>query len=178
MKQWCFPVVLLLLLFPLLNACGTAGIAVSSDADSYTAARSVLEVCEGLFQDAVLLYSDAEAEEERIDPMLASLYFGSGTDDIDMTMLCEYAIAEAAYASASQFGILRVSSAEETAKAVKWIEDRFIRIANDFSSYLPEEEAIAEGVEIKTADTFVYYAASRDNDAVFRAIEAQLIIRS
>lgn len=160
----------------LLVSCGSSGgITVSPDAKAYPAAEAVMSALgETMFPGSTLLYAEAESEYDRIDPAAASMYLGSGTDDIDMTKIVDYAMSSPVYAAASQFGIIRAASAEDTAVIQTWLENRSVRVAGEFSSYLPEEEAIAKGWEVRIAGEFVYYAASGDNQTVFDVIEKAL----
>jgi len=159
----------------LLVSCGSAGITVSPDAKAYPAAQAVMDAYgESMFPGTVMLYAEAESEYDRIDPSMASMYLGSGTDDIDMTKIADYAISSPAYATASQFGVIKAASAEDTALIRTWLENRSVRVAGEFSSYLPAEEAIAKGWEVRIAGEFVYYAATADNAAVFTVMENAL----
>lgn len=160
----------------LFVSCGSyKSITVSAGAKAYTAAEAVMNALgETMFPGSAIIYADAESEYDRIDPSVASMYLGSGTDDIDMTKIADYAISSPAYATTSQFGIIKAASAEDTAIIQTWLKNRSVRVAGEFSSYLPKEEAIAKGWEIRIAGEFVYYAATSDNQAVFDVIEKSL----
>lgn len=159
----------------LFAGCGRGTVTVSPDADCYRTATAVMDACgDSLFSGSALLWAGADSPDERIEEGYAVLYFGDGLEDIDMERITDYAIAEAAFGEASQFGVIRLRSPEDAAVVTEWIKARSVRVSGTFTSYKPEEKQIADGWEIRTAGDFVYYCASCDNEAVFRVMEDSL----
>jgi hypothetical protein len=159
----------------IIVSCGISDIPIPDTAEPLTTLQLVYtHYGDTLFPGTTVLSGTDKDSTAGIEPYQASLYFGSGTDDIDMTKMEKYAILTAAPVTASQFGVIKAKSEIDAATVAVWMETRFIRVASDFSSYLPFEENVAKNAVIKTSGCYVWYVACADNESVLTALENTL----
>lgn len=167
--------ILLSIITLVICSCGTNNISVSDTADPLKTLQIVnTQYSDILFPGTTVLSDIDPSSAEKIELYQAALYFGSGTEDIDMTKIDCYAILSAAPASASQFGILKAKTKRDVDTVERWVKERFIRVESDFSSYLPYEENIAKNAVVKTSGCYVWYVACADNESVLGVIEETL----
>lgn len=158
-------------------SCGGGVVEVPDGAVPYTAVSEIYrQFGETAFSGGKLLYSEAESPDDRIEEYNAPLYFGDGTEEIDLSIIDSYAVIVPPAAGATQAGVIKVKASDEASAkiAAGWVEAHLKKTARDFASYLPEQEKIADSAVIKISGRFVYYCAADGGGAILEVLERTL----
>lgn len=172
-----FAVIIALLLMAVLftSSCGLQKeIVPNPDAVPYDIVTATLSEHPDKIKVETVLYSEAENELERLDDYYATLYLGSGSDDIDLGKFESYCVVSVPAGSASEIGILKVKDTADIDAIIALVKAHFTRIVGNFSSYIEKEAEIARNAEIRVAGNYIYYVATSDKDPIFNTIEALL----
>jgi hypothetical protein len=165
----------IVLLIFLLTSCNTnKEIIVNPNAVPFDIVTEVLMQYPDQIKVNAVLYSESEDELLRLDDYYATLYLGSGSEDIDLDKFESYCVVSVPAGSATEIGVLKVKNISDIDYIVSLVKMHFTRIAGNFSSYIEEEAEIARNAEVRTAGNFIYYVAAIEKDNIFSTMETIL----
>lgn len=165
---------IIFLIFILTSCKANKEIIANPDVVPFDIITDVLKQHPDKIKANTVLYSEAEDESLKLDEYYATIYFGNGSEDIDLEKFESYCVISVPASSASEVGVVKVKDAADINDTVTLIKSHFTRLVGNFASYIEEEAEIAKNAEVRIAGNFIYYVAAKDKESIFNTMEVVL----
>ena len=166
---------LVLLLSVCLFACGSkkiddsGNIAYASSVVSQTIAKL------GLTDEAEIYASDATMKNSMaFDDDILSGKFGELMDYPELSMMNEYCVYFSNELYHEEFGLFRMTSAEEASAMKDYVDSRMTRLKRNAVNYPSVDTSIIDSYIVGTDGKWVWYAATKDNAAFEKILKDTL----
>lgn len=111
---------------------------------------------------------------EALDNDTAAFFFGTLTDDPDMSLVSDYILAAAIGFSSDEIGIFALKNADDAETVKGYFNTRIENLKEKFKDYSAEEYEKASAAVVGERDNYVWYIVSSSASAVNDAIIAKI----